>query len=153
MQTGAKATKRAGPATAHTAATAGASAAQGWTARNCTLTDHDGVLELRAEGGRRAANAFITRSGLSLPGPVTLTLRLRTAQAGRLGLAWRTDAQPDFTPENRKFVEYAATADWQTITLTTPATGKVIHVRVQFPSADAIDLRQIELHGAGAASH
>ena len=159
LQTGVKATKRTAgdrPAAARKKAAATAAttnAAQGWTARNGTLTERDGVLELRTEGGRRAANAFITRTGLALAGPVTLTLRLRTAQPGRLGLAWRTDAQPDFTPENQKFADYAASADWQAITLVAPATGKVIHVRVQFPSADSIDLRQIELHGAAATSN
>jgi hypothetical protein len=79
-----------------------------------------------------------------------LTVRLRAAQAGRLGLAWRCGGQRDFSPEQVATVEFPAGAGWQEVRLEAPASGKVIHMRVQFPTGAPLDLAKIELRGGGS---
>ncbi len=123
---------------------------QGWVGRNCTLVVRDGALHLTSEGGR-AQTPFLTHNGLDLAGPVTLGVRFRASQAGRLGFAWRCDGQRDFLPEQVKTVEFAAKDGWQEVALVAPAAGKVIHVRVQFPAGSPVELTQLELRAAGAA--
>jgi uncharacterized sulfatase len=152
-KTGAVASKRGAAKGAVRGAKTGAPAGdlQGWTLRNGTPAWRDGVLCLGSEEAGGARGFFLTRTGLDLVGPVTLSVRLRSAQAGRLGFAWRCEGQRDFTAEQAKTVEFAANADWQEVKLAAPAGGKVIHVRVQFPHGGPLDLARIELRGTGTS--
>jgi uncharacterized sulfatase len=140
--------------TATAAASTSAELAQGWLARNLTLSVHAGALRLTADSGAKAARAargFITHTGLNLTGPLRATFRLRTNTAGPLSLAWRTREQPDFTPENTARTHLTASADWQTVTLDIPAKGNVIHVRLHPPAGEVIEFTSIELRDATAA--
>lgn len=156
-KTGAVAAKRpTGRATARAAGGASAAASgdtQGWAGRNCALVAADGVLRVvpAAAGGRGAA-PFLVRTGLDVAGPVTLTVRLRTAEAGKLGLAWRSDGQADFSAEQARVIDFAGKPDWQDLVLDAPATGRVIHVRVQFPGGTPVEIESLGLRTQGAAS-
>ncbi len=156
-KTGATVTKRGSPkggtrqsakrgATADTVASGDT---QGWLGRSCALAAVGGRLLVTPDAGKRAANPFITHTGLAVTGPVTLAVRLRLPQAGKIGLAWRSEGQPDFSPGQVKTLDVAGQPDWQDLTLDAPAAGKVIHVRVQLPGGAPTELASIELRGAG----
>ena len=139
-----------GPGTRTSAS--GAAQVQGWVGRGCTLSVQDDTLKIVAVGGAKAERAFITHTGLSLTGPLRATIRLRTSTVGHASLSWRTEEQPDFTPDKIVRVGVAASEDWQTVVLDVPATGKVVHVRL-FPSEGAkVEISRIELSGVGASS-
>lgn len=121
---------------------------QNWVARNCTIAVRDGALHVDAAGGGRGV-PFLTRNGLNVSGPLTLTVRVRAAKAGRLGLAWRTAEQPDFSPEQTAATDFPAGSDWRDVTLVVPASGKVIHVRLQFPGGLPLEVSRIDLRGPG----
>ena len=120
---------------------AAASATQGWEARNGTLTAKDGVLILTP--GKADKAAFITRTQLKLPGPVTAHITLKTAATGSADIAWRVDGDKDFLPANRVPFEIKATDDWHTHEVQIPTKGLVIHVRIHLP-AGAAEFRTLD---------
>ena len=103
--------------------------AQGWLCRNGTLAVKDGALVITPAPGAKAT-PFLARTGLDLPGPVTVTLRLRAQQGGPSSLAWRTSEQKDFTAENTAAFDWPASADWREVKVEMPATGRLIHLRL-----------------------
>jgi len=121
------------------------SAARGWLARGGSLIEKDGVLVLTPDKGGKGT--FITRSQLKLTGPVTAKLILKTAASGQGAIAWRTDGDNDFLPENRAPFEVKASDDWQTREVQIPGKGTVIHVRVHLPTGPA-QFRTIDLQPA-----
>ena len=145
LKTGPAPTKRA-----RASAEAAPSNAQGWLARGGTLSVQAGALHLTAAGGN-AARSFITYNGLKLTGPLRATVRLRTTTGGPLTLAWRTQAEPDFVAAHVARTSVAASPEWQTVEFDVPATGTVIHVRLQPPGA-AVEIATITLRDASAAS-
>ena len=122
---------------------AAASPTQGWIARNGTLTENDGVLELTPEKAGNAA-AFITRSGLKLTAPATLKLTLKSATAGATAIAWRIDGDKDFLPANRTTLPVTASDTWQTHEIKLPSTKTIIHVRIHFPEGTT-QIREVAL--------
>jgi arylsulfatase A-like enzyme len=122
---------------------------QGWVGRGCTLAVREGALQITAESAGRGG--FITRTGIDVTGPVTLTVRLKAPQAGKLGLAWRCEGQGDFSATQVQTVDYPASEGWQEVKVAAPAVGKVIHVRVQFPGGGTQAVSRLELSGATGA--
>jgi hypothetical protein len=90
-----------------------------------------------AKPAPKAARAFITQSGLDLPGPVTATVTLRAQQTGEITFAWRTRGERDFHPENKTAVAWTADDQPQTIETQLAITGRLIHFRLQ-PSSTAV---------------
>ncbi len=120
-----------------------ASRTQGWIARNGTLTEKDGILELMPEKAGKAV-PFIVRSGLKLPAPATVKLTLQTTTAGPAAIAWRIDGEKDFLPANRTTFPLTASDKWQTHEIKLPATQTIIHLRVHFPEGTT-QIREIAL--------
>ena len=147
-KTGAKASKRVATKSSARAETKAGGEVQNWVARNCTIGVRDGALHVEAAGGGRGV-PFLTRNGLNVSGPLTLTVRLRATKAGRLGLSWRTGEQPDFSPEQTAATDFPTGSDWRDVTLVVPASGKVIHVRLQFPGGLPLEVSRIDLRGPG----
>jgi uncharacterized sulfatase len=115
--------------------------AQGWIARNGSLVDEAGVLKFTPDKNKPG---FITRSGLKVRGPATLSLALKTATGGAGAVAWRVDGEKDFLPEKRTDFQARANADWQTHEISIPATSDIIHVRVHLP-AGACLIRNLQI--------
>ncbi len=124
-----------------------AAANQGWEARNGTLTEKDGVLQLTPDEGAKAGSAFLTRNQLSLKGPVTATVVFKTATAGEAGFAWRLEGEKDFVPANRVNFAVTASGEWQTRETLLPAAGTVIHLRLHLPGGTTF-LREIKVETA-----
>jgi hypothetical protein len=108
----------------------------------------DGALVLTPAGTTRA---FLTRSGLNLPGPVTVLLRVRAKQGGKSSFAWRTTSTPDFVPENAAVFEWPTSSDWRDVKAELPASGSLVHLRIN-PGKDCtgVEIQSIELRGKNA---
>ena len=146
--TGAAATKRAPKSNAKTAsAPAAADAMQGWQGRNCTLAIKDGALTIIPDANAKAA-PFLTHAALDLPGPLSMTLRVRSKQGGQSTLAWRTKQQGDFLPENTAAFDWPAFAEWQEVKVELPVQGRLIHLRIMPAKGGAgVEVQSIELRG------
>ncbi|MEO6787096.1 MAG: sulfatase-like hydrolase/transferase [Chthoniobacteraceae bacterium] len=146
IKNGATAAKRGPKGKANADATTAAPAAnQGWQARDGTLVEKNGILELIPEKGGKGA--FITHSQMKLAGPVSAKLTFKTAAAGPAAIAWRMDGEKDFLPVNRVPFEVKDSADWQTHEITLPAHGRIIHVRVQLPPG-SVQFRSLDFQPA-----
>jgi len=108
---------------------------RGWMARGGSLADKDGVLVLTPD--KDGKGTFITHSRLKIAGPATAKITLKTAGSGQAAIAWRVDGDKDFPPANRVPFEVQASDDWQTHSITLPARGRIIHVRVHLPAGPA----------------
>ncbi len=122
-----------------------ASPTQGWIARNGTLTEKEGILELAPEKASKGKAApFIVRSGLKLAAPALVKLTIKSPTSGPGALAWRIDGDKDFLPANRTTFPVAASDDWQTHEIKLPATKTIIHLRVYLPEGTTL-IREIAL--------
>ncbi|MBC7964851.1 MAG: sulfatase-like hydrolase/transferase [Fuerstia sp.] len=117
---------------------------QGWEARNGTLTEKDGILELTPEQGPRGKSPFLARTQLKLTAPVTAKVTLKSSTTGEDIFAWRTTEQKDFLASNRAKFSVTASEDWQTHELQLPATDTIIHLRLHLPEGTTL-LREITL--------
>lgn len=126
---------------------------QGWICRNGSLEETKTGLRIVPQGkGAKASRVFITRPGLSVSGPVALTLRGRARKGGAATVSWRTKAEGDFSPANQTPFEWPAGADWQEVTLALPIKGTLIHLRITpaGPTSD-LEIQSIELKGKDGA--
>lgn len=123
---------------------------QGWVGRNCKLATRDGVLHLEADGVKTAAYPFIARSGLDLPGPVTVTIHLRSAQGGAGSIAWRSQEDRDFSASQSVGFTLPAGTDWQDIRVVLPVTGRLIHLRIVPHRGASPEIQRIELQDKDA---
>ena len=140
-------TAKAPPEGARRGAAAAPGSIRGWLARAGTLAVRDGALVLvpDASGGR----PFLTNSGLDLPGPVSITMRVRAAAGGKSAVTWRTKQQPDFVPANSAAFDWPAGPDWREVKVDLPVEGRLIHVRITPPKeASGIEIRSIAIRGA-----
>ncbi|MBI5801208.1 MAG: sulfatase-like hydrolase/transferase [Verrucomicrobia bacterium] len=120
---------------------------QGWLCRNGSLAMKDGALVITPDAAAKAA-PFLAHTGLEIPGPVTVTLRVRAGQGGRSAIAWRTQEQRDFTAENTADFDWPASTDWQEVKATLPTKGRVIHLRISAArGSTALEVQSIELRG------
>jgi uncharacterized sulfatase len=104
---------------------------QGWLCRNGTLAVKDGALVIAPDANAaKNARAFITRTGLDLAGPVTITLRVRAKQGGPGSVTWRTAAAKDFTAENAASFDWPAGAEWREVKAELPVKGRLMHLRI-----------------------
>lgn len=142
-KTGVKAVKnRAKTATNEDAA---ADPLQGWVGRNSNLGVKDGALHITPE---KSGKPFITRTNLELVGPVTATLRVRSAEGCDAEVSWRTQAAKDFGAAEVARFKVPASSDFQEVKVNLPVDGKMIHVRVTFPGAVMPEIASVEMVGA-----
>ncbi len=114
---------------------------QNWVARNGTLESKDGLLKITPDNGK---SAFITRSQLNLPTPVTVELTFKAPRAGKASVAWRVEGDKDFLPENRVNISTMGADEWQTHKVVLSAGKPIIHLRVYLPDG-AEWIREIKL--------
>lgn len=106
---------------------------QDWTARNATLTENDGVLEVIPEKGAKGKLPFITQTQLKLKTPVVAKVEMKASTAGQARFAWRTESQKDFLPENTVAVDVKTSNEWQSYSVALPTKDTIIHVRLHLP--------------------
>lgn len=116
---------------------------QGWLCRNGKLELRDGTLLVTPDGVGQPA-PFITCNGLAWRGPLTVRLTIKAARGGSWGVAWRTDGQSDFVPENAVRMKTSPSPDEQTHTLHIPEQARIIHVRIHLP-AGTTEIRRLEV--------
>lgn len=107
--------------------------AGGWTARNATLTENDGVLEVIPEKGAKGKLPFITQTQLKLKTPVVAKVEMKASTAGQARFAWRTESQKDFLPENAIAFDVKTSNEWQSYSVALSTTDTIIHVRLHLP--------------------
>ncbi|MCE9520223.1 MAG: sulfatase-like hydrolase/transferase, partial [Verrucomicrobia bacterium] len=105
---------------------------QGWLGRNCSLQTKNGVLAISQEASSKGP-AVITRNALDLPGPVTLTVRIRTSAGGKGAVSWRVKSDADFPPGQTTTFDWPASPEWHDVKIEMPVSGRLIHLRINLP--------------------
>ena len=118
-------------------ATAVTNSVQGWIARNAKISEAGQGLVVKANGARERQKPFLVISKLDLSGPVEAIIRLQSAGAGKVGVAWREQGQKDFAAEQVKSVAVAKTDEAREVTLKFTPEQKLIHLRVLLPAGDS----------------
>ena len=116
----------------------------GWVVRGGKALIENGVLKVTPDRGKKQ-RPFIAAARFKVPGrKLSAIVRMRVAEAGSGGIAWRHSGQKDFVAgqsvsfkctESEKPLEYRVPI---------PATGDVIHLRLLLPSGGA-NIASIEL--------
>lgn len=134
---------------ATTPAATPAGSIEAWICRNGKLTVKEGALSIVPDDQAAPnARAFITTTDLDLPGPVTVTLRVRATQGGKSTLTWRTTATAGFEPKNSVEFDWPAGAAWQEVKSQLPVEGRLIHLRITpGKSASGLQVQSVELRG------
>lgn len=123
---------------------------QGWLSRNGGVVVRDGALVLTPEATAKGP-LFLTNSQLDLPGPVTLTLRVRAANGGAGSVTWRSRRQADFLPEQRVVFDWPATGEWRDVQVAIPEKSRLMHVRIYAPkAAQSVEIQSISLGSVAA---
>nr|WP_246114385.1 sulfatase-like hydrolase/transferase [Rubripirellula tenax] len=123
------------------------SSASPWTIRSGKMNVTSEGLQITPQKPAEKQTPFITRNGLSLVGPVSVNLVVKTATSGAIGLSWRDSADKDFAAANRVNVAVEKSEQWQTIQTSLPGGSKIIHVRILVP-AGTTSIKSIELKPA-----
>jgi len=121
----------------------------GWASPNGILAVKDGALAIAIKPDVPPnARPFITNARLDLPGPATVTLRLRAVKGGASSVTWRTKTE-SFTPRQVAKFDWPAGADWQSVSVDLPEKARIIHIRITPPpGAEGLEVQSIELRGA-----
>lgn len=126
----------------------GSNGIQGWQARGGTAEIGHGALVIRTAGAApKKARPFLTNAEISLPGPVTVILKVRAKEAGKGSLSWRTQDEKDFQPANNAAFAWAAGPEVQELKVELPVQGRLIHLRLQPSPATALEFASIEIRG------
>ena len=118
-----------------------------WILRGGKMKVTSEGLQIAPQESGAKQTPFITRNGLSLVGPVSVSMVVETATSGAIGFSWRTSTDKQFSAANRVNVAVEKSSDWQTIQTRLPGGSKIIHVRIQVP-AGTTSIKSIELKPA-----
>jgi arylsulfatase A-like enzyme len=123
---------------------------QGWVGRNCDLSVNEGSLLIASDHQSNKGKPFISNNDFDLAGPITAELQLLCLEGGTGQISWRLSGQRDFNLDQTATFEVEASTQWQTVQVKLPATGRMIHLRLQIPSAPNIAIKSIALQSAAA---
>ncbi len=118
---------------------------QGWIARNGGLSIVDGVLRVTPQK-RGPSRPFLVRQQIGIAGPIDAEIELKNEHAGKVGIAWRTETQKDFSTDKTVTVNVPASGKLQKYSLKLPADGKIVHIRVLLPPGVS-EVKRIRLAG------
>jgi hypothetical protein len=114
--------------------------AQGLVPKSCSIAVADGVLRVTAEG----KNPFLGTAQAKAPGPLTLTLRARSAPGGAGRVAWSTVDQEDFSDDRSTGFQIVGGNEWQDVTVNLPIRGATKVLRLHLPAEAApVDIESI----------
>jgi len=126
---------------------------QGWIVRNGTLAVKDGALAITPDADlAKNARPFLTRSGLDITGPITITMRVRAKQGGKGAFTWRTNTEKDFTVDNSVPFTWPTTTEWQEVKASLPVKDRLMHLRIT-PAKDCagLEIESIDVKGSSGA--
>lgn len=113
--------------------------------RRAALADEGEIIIFTPENKGRGG--FLTKTRVKLAGPLKVRLVLK-ATPGNGSVTWRVEGDKDFQPSNRVAFTLDESDDWQVREFDLPATGSVIHLRVQVPPGSA-RFRTLQFKPAG----
>ena len=125
---------------------------QGWKPRACTTTTKDGIVTVTVDG--QSNEPLLVFRG-AMQGPTTLKFRARSTKGGEGRASWFTistdqkfrQSSKEAKPESATFKLTAG--DWQEVTVSTPATGTFIAIRLFFPiQQQSVEIDWIESESA-----
>jgi uncharacterized sulfatase len=105
-----------------------------WIVRNGTGEIKNHIFYVTAD--KKNPPLFITNSQLNINAAtnVSLHLTLRSAEGNCVEVAWRTEEQKDFLPEQKTWVAFTKSGEWQELNIPIPPTIKhLIHLRIFLP--------------------
>ena len=114
----------------------------GLVLRSCTATPTDECIRIEATGPM----PFLGTAQVRLPGPLELTLKVRSPRGGQGRVHWKLPKQQNF-PAQGQSVDFAIAGGntWQTVTLLVPIDQPAGIVRLHLPAAEGspVDLQLI----------
>ena len=112
----------------------------GLVPKQCETQVADGSLRVTPTG----KTPFLGTAQVKFPGPLTLSLTLRSEAGGTGRIAWKTAKQESF-PEGQ-VVDYpvAGGDEWETVKVAIPAKGVTSTIRIFLPGAAATEFQAIE---------
>ena len=119
----------------------------GWVVRGGVGKIRNELLVLSPHSKQKSL--FIAAAGFEVPGKgTTIRVRMRTAETGMAGIAWRQSGQQDFIREQQ--VDFQCTASNQLTVHEIPldADESLIHLRLLLPKGD-VEVESIEIVGSG----
>lgn len=119
--------------------------AAGLVPKMCRIAVVDGALRVTGDG----RTPFLGTAQVRYAGPLTLTLRIRSANGGLGKVQWKLADQEQF-PESGQEVEFAVAEgnDWQDVTVELPIRGRPSIVRIYLPATKGpVDIRTIRFSG------
>lgn len=114
-----------------------------WVVRGGKAEVEQGFLKVTA-AGKEGQSPFIAFTGMRMAGPAEALVTLRSEGGGKVGVAWRTSEQKEFPPGQTSRQEIEGSPELQAISISMPATGEIVHLRVMLP-AGVSRVRRVEL--------
>lgn len=116
----------------------------GLVPKQCETQVADGSLKVTPTG----KIPFLGTASVKFPGPLTLSLTLRSEAGGTGRIAWKTAKQEEF-PEGQ-VVEYtvAGGSEWETVEVAIPAKGVTGIIRMFLPGGEVTEFQMIEFSAA-----
>ncbi len=121
-----------------------------WISRNSKLKRQTGALRVMPTPAAKAQGPFLVHSKIKLHGKFKAKIQLSTAVQGKVGVAWRSEGQKDFPPEQIVTVEVKPVPDFQDIEIDIPAEGPTIHTRLFLPNG-VVDVKRILFQDSNGA--
>ena len=102
---------------------------QGWIARGGKLKQRDGFLVFQPDRPPKSS-PFLVRNGLRIPSTSTVIVQFLSSSASPLGVAWRSEDQKDFRPEQVIRRTAASGKGIQSIRLPMKSGKTIVHIRL-----------------------
>jgi hypothetical protein len=119
----------------------------GWVPKGCKANIVEGSLAISPNG----KSPFIAMTGLRVPGPVKLTLHVKSDFLGKCRVQWRTVDQETFVPGQNVEFQLNGSADWQEVTIELPVKGTLLHFRLGVPATNkTCEIAKITLRSASS---
>ncbi|MCO8121011.1 sulfatase-like hydrolase/transferase [Stieleria sp. TO1_6] len=118
-----------------------------WIVRNGKMKLTNQGVQISSTNPDAKQQPFMARNGLTLTGPVAVSIVMKTPTSGEIGLSWRTSTDNAFIAANRVNVAATSSSDWQTVETVLPGESKIIHLRIQLPG-DITSIKSITLKPA-----
>jgi hypothetical protein len=117
----------------------------GLVPKQCETQFADGILKVTPAG----KTPFLGTAQVKFPGPLTLSMTLRSEAGGTGRIAWKTARQEEF-PEEGQEVDYTAAGggEWETVEVAIPAKGVTGTIRIFLPGGAATEFQTIEFSAA-----
>ncbi|KAA5547226.1 sulfatase-like hydrolase/transferase [Roseiconus nitratireducens] len=118
---------------------------RGWLLRDGQMSVVDGHLQISPKADED--HPFLVKNGLSIEGPVTAEMEIRSDSDFEGTFAWRKAGDRTFPSGQRSEFSVRQQIGWQTVRVDLPVQGKLIHLRVHLDAAPT-SIRRFQLRSA-----